>query len=443
MDERTAGLGLAARRAVLGEARRVLRGLSAVLSQASDGELPALLTELDEVAALAGAGRVAVTAEAVARGSVGASQAGSVTGWVAEHAPSQRAGGAGAVARVAQVLGADDHEPVRAAVLDGRVSPQVAASVVGEFDRLRPSLMDAAAPDVLEAMLTVGAEHGVRGVREVRPAVLARFGPPGRLQAEQDAAHRLVSLSRPSPDLPGTVAYRLVLDAEGQAVLEASIGPLSAPVAGPDGEPDPRPDDRRRAEALVEVCRRTTAAAAAAAAGQLVVPAKATLLLTMAMDDLAARVGAARVAGTTEAGVPIAPDTVRRLACDAGILPAVLGASSEVLDLGYRSRLFSLGQTRALWLRDRVCTFPGCRAPAFWCDAHHLRHWIDDGRTDLSNGALLCGRHHSVVHGQRLAGRVTPAGVVWDRERGSYDRMLAQGQPVPSPRGGPDPPDDG
>ncbi len=414
------------RRAVLGEAVAALRGLEGVLGSATDAELPALLGELDEVAALAGAGRVAVTAEALSRGTVAGSQAGSLRRWVAENAPSQRGGGAGAVARVAEGLGEPGHEAVRSAVLAGEVSPQVAASVLVEFDRMRPSLREAAEADVLGAMLALGATHGARGVREVRPALLERFGSDGMLQGEQDQARRFVALSRPVPDVPGTAAYRLVLDAEGQAVLEAAIGPLSAPMVGEDGEPDPRPDDRRRGEALIEVCRRTTAAAAAAAAddGVVVVPAKATLLLTMAIEDLTARTSAARVMGTTEAGTLIAPETARRIACDAGVVPAVLGSTSEVLDLGRRTRLFTLGQTRALWLRDGSCTFPGCDAPAFWCDAHHLVHWADGGETCVANAALLCARHHTIVHRDRLAGWVAPDGVAWDRRIGSYDELL-------------------
>ncbi len=433
--DRAEGLDLARRRAALSGARAALSGLAAVLGSAADRDLPELLTELDEVAALAGAGRVAVTAEAVARGAVAASQARSVAGWVATHAPSQRAGGAGAVAKVAEAFGAVEHGPVREAVLAGEVSPQVAASVVDEFDRLRPGLVDAAAPDVLRAMLTVGAEHGIRGVREVRPTLLARFGAAGQLQSEQNRARRLVSLSRPRPDLPGTVAYALVLDAEGQAVLEAAIGPLSKPVPGPEGEPDPSPADRRRAEALVDVCRRTTAAAAAADADGRVPPmSKATLLLTMTLDDLTSRTGAATTMGTTEAGMALAPETARRIACDAGVVPAVLGSRSEMLELGQRLRLFTLGQVRALWLRDRGCTFPGCGAPAFWCDAHHLRHWVDGGPTGVTNGALLCARHHTVVHRDRLAGWATAEGVVWDQDVGSYDRLLARSVASGTPR---------
>ncbi len=87
-----------------------------------------------------------------------------------------------------------------------------------------------------------------------------------------------------------------------------------------------------------------------------------------------------------------------RIACDAGIIPAVLGSRSEVLDLGRTRRLVTPGLLMALYLRDRGCTFPGCSRPPSWCDAHHCLHWCDGGPTDLTNLALLCPRHHTIVH---------------------------------------------
>jgi hypothetical protein len=90
------------------------------------------------------------------------------------------------------------------------------------------------------------------------------------------------------------------------------------------------------------------------------------------------------------------------------------------LDLGRAQRLFSTAQIRALWLRDRHCTFPNCSVPAAWTDAHHLIHWIDGGTTDLNNAALLCPRHHTIAHRDQLAGALTPEGVTWDIRPGSH-----------------------
>ena len=56
------------------------------------------------------------------------------------------------------------------------------------------------------------------------------------------------------------------------------------------------------------------------------------------------------------------------------IIPAVLGSSSQVLDMGTAVRLFPSTIRRAITLRDRGCTFPGCDRPATWCDAHHAIH---------------------------------------------------------------------
>lgn len=114
---------------------------------------------------------------------------------------------------------------------------------------------------------------------------------------------------------------------------------------------------------------------------------KATLVVTMSLDDLAARSGAATTLGPVHSGTQLAPETARRIACDAGVVPVVLGSDSEVLDLGRQVRLFTSAQSRALWMRDVQCTFPGCDTPAFWCDAHHLVHWADGGLTDLDKAA--------------------------------------------------------
>ena len=79
---------------------------------------------------------------------------------------------------------------------------------------------------------------------------------------------------------------------------------------------------------------------------------------------------------------------------------------SEVLDLGRSVRLVSPAQRRALVVRDGGCVWPDCDRPPAFTDAHHLRHWVDGGATDLANLALVCRRHHRLVHaGWELAHR--------------------------------------
>ncbi len=100
-----------------------------------------------------------------------------------------------------------------------------------------------------------------------------------------------------------------------------------------------------------------------------------------------------------------------------------------MLDVGRAERLFTPAQARVVLLRDRDCSFPGCDTPGFWCHLHHVAHWLDGGMTDIGNAAMLCGRHHTIVHRDRLTATVTPTGVEWDTTPGSYDRALARDRP--------------
>ena len=122
--------------------------------------------------------------------------------------------------------------------------------------------------------------------------------------------------------------------------------------------------------------------------------AKPRLTITVGLDSLRAGTGAA----TLETGDTISVAAVRRLACDAEIVPAVLGNHGEVLDVGRTQRLVTPGIWKALTLRDRHCRFPGCRRMPLACDAHHLHHWADGGPTSLDNLVLLCRGHHTLIH---------------------------------------------
>jgi len=97
-------------------------------------------------------------------------------------------------------------------------------------------------------------------------------------------------------------------------------------------------------------------------------------------------------------GTAVDPEAIRRLACDAGIVRIVVDGESQPLDVGRRVRTVTPAIRRALELRDGGCVWPGCTAPASWCDAHHIIHWADGGVTSLINLILLCRRHHGAIH---------------------------------------------
>ena len=95
---------------------------------------------------------------------------------------------------------------------------------------------------------------------------------------------------------------------------------------------------------------------------------------------------------------PVAAATLRKIACDADIIPALLGTHGEILDLGRKARLFSPAQRLAITARDQGCAFPNCTIPAPWCEAHHITYWSQGGPTSTNNGVLLCSHHHHLIH---------------------------------------------
>ncbi|HET9768137.1 MAG TPA: DUF222 domain-containing protein, partial [Thermoanaerobaculia bacterium] len=92
----------------------------------------------------------------------------------------------------------------------------------------------------------------------------------------------------------------------------------------------------------------------------------------------------------------VSAETSRRIACDAALVAMRHDADGRTLDVGRRKRTVSPALRRALVHRDRGCRFPGCGLRL--CDAHHVEHWADGGRTKLDNLVLLCRRHHRAVH---------------------------------------------
>ncbi|MEU4287782.1 DUF222 domain-containing protein [Kribbella sp. NPDC026596] len=122
--------------------------------------------------------------------------------------------------------------------------------------------------------------------------------------------------------------------------------------------------------------------------------AKATITVTIDLQDL--KSAAADAIGDTVYGDGLSAAAIRRMACDAKVIPLVLGSNSQPLDVGRAERLVTGAMRRALNARDKGCVV--CGAPPVHCDAHHLQSWIDGGITAIHNLALLCRRHHIDLH---------------------------------------------
>jgi len=224
-------------------------------------------------------------------------------------------------------------------------------------------------------------------------AILARMGAG---QDESDRAAR--RFGRRGVDLDetfaGTGSLSGTLTPETYEALRLAIA--AAGGAAPYGVEDDRTAAQRRHDALGAVAQHYLAHADLPAVGgerpRVVVTIERAALLTESCDTVAGERWA-----TLDGGLPLPPETARRIACDAQLLPVSFEPDSGAVELGRSTRVWSQAIRRASWLRDGGrCTFPKCRrSPA---DLHHIVWWSLGGRTDLDNAAWLCNFHHWLVH---------------------------------------------
>lgn len=437
------------------DARAALEACAAVLHQASGADLGPMLAEVDALAAAAAGVRAELALEAVRRGEH-TERGWTPREWVFEHCPSLRQGGFAQLAKIVwetagsttipagvdyndQSVAFDRDAPLAIAweqVRTGVTTPTIALGALREVDRLADRVYAHAIPDITRGFLEVGVAWGPATMRRLRTEMIARWGLPDRDEVEKDQARlrRAAYLTSPEAESGDLTTYRLGLTPEQAAQLEAAIGPLAAPQPNEEtGERDLRSPGQRRAEALITLATRHAATDADQHGGPAT--SDTCVQVTVALEDLRQHKGAARVLHSRADGTLLGIETLRKLCCDADLIPTVLGTDSQVVDVGMTKRLFTRAQRRILWQRDHGCTYPGCDAPPAWTKAHHVKHWADGGPTDLNNAALLCQRHHTFVHERRLIAEVrqrpddTGRYVIWDLAPGSYDRALRGAPP--------------
>jgi len=360
---------------------------------------------MDALAVQLECARVGLVQEAESRGVVDQSSSPSATGWLLEHSAHLEPVDASRTVDLARACQRPCNEVMAAAVCGGTVTVRKAMTALRQLKQVEHALAPGKREEAL-ASLTLMAQTGYdRHVVAVGRHLMSLVGADRALEDNEKALSTLKSL-RLCPLENGMTRISGQLDPEGAAVLRAALDPLSAPnPCEENGGRDPRPADRRRAEALVEICRRAAAAGGAAPA-----TTKAQVVVTIDLERLT---GAVRGAGLTLDRQVLSPQSVRRLACDASIIPMVLGSQSQPLDVGRTKRLVTPALLAALWARDKGCTYPGCGRPPQWSEAHHVQHWADGGPTALTNLALLCAAHHTWVHQHDLSATVTALDVTW------------------------------
>ncbi|WP_223914015.1 DUF222 domain-containing protein [Arthrobacter sp. NicSoilC12] len=350
------------------------------------------------------------------------------------------------------------HPELGAAVAAGEVASRAATLVTLALDRVRHSCHPEAAvamehaltrtaagndADFLariarswaEALDQDGAEPSEEQLRQLQGAFLRK--PRHGLQhleifATTDQFEHLITVMNTATNPrtgPDTGQGTATGPGDGSAAADAP-GPAAEPATAEEDPALPVLDHRSRPQRLLDglvgACKAALAAGGLPAAGGL----RPQIMATIDYRDLLTRLGttpaeAGTPAHTAQHGTgtrhgtgtllftgPVTASTVRKLACDADIIPVVLGGEGQVLDIGRASRIFPPHIRKAITARDRGCAFPQCTIPAPWCEAHHITYWSRGGTTGTGNGTLLCSHHHHLIHKEHWSIQIQ-TGIPW------------------------------
>ena len=334
-----------------------------------------------------------------------------LTSWLGMGEPVSRREAAGVVRQARRL---SEHPVVGEAAIAGRLGTRQVRAITGLLEGLAPQLSTEQA--VQAEGLLVGwageldadqlAGSAGRLLAAVAPATAAQ-SLESRLQREAEAAYRQRSLRffiegasvRFDGLLPRMVAESWM--AQLNTIAEQTRRTL---LERRDRLAETLTPEQRRADALIALIE---------AGGKGKDSWGGRVLVHLDYHQLLAGAAGAGVVGDRQ----LSAGELRRVCCDADLIPVVLGTNSEVLDVGRAARLVTPAIRTALIVRDRGCVFPGCDAPASRCEAHHIIPWWAGGPTALSNLALLCHTHHPLVepaHGplrDQWQLRITPDGL--------------------------------
>jgi hypothetical protein len=240
--------------------------------------------------------------------------------------------------------------------------------------------------DEVEATLLENAREfdGVR-LRVVARRILQHLDQDGKEPDDPELAEPKRELHLASRK-DGSVVFRGKVDSETGAKWMALLDPL----AKPSSATDPRTTPQRQGDALADIIDLAAGSDDLPDAGG----ERPHLTLTMSLKDFVEQRGTADVEGMGAMDAASA----RRIACDSTVMRVVLGAESEVLDIGRTTRAIPNAIRRALIIRDKGCAFPQCERRPRQCHAHHVVEWAKGGPTSVDNLVLLCSRHHRLVH---------------------------------------------
>ena len=262
------------------------------------------------------------------------------------------------------------------------------------------------APELLVTAQTMTADEFTKFVRRTAQT-LTDDGGVGRFEKQRrqtflrhwvDADGMTNLFGKFDPERGSIVSA--LLDAGVEAMFHS--GDREVPV---ECDASIEPNDHRRALALVALLQSrpdSDSSGGALRSSLCDRPARAEIVVHIDYELLAGAVsetglGDERTCRTLN-GSELSVETIRRLACEAEIIPLVLDGKSVPLDVGKSKRLATANQRRALAAVHETCAIDGCSVKFSHCEPHHIDYWENGGATDFNNLVPLCSRHHHAAH---------------------------------------------
>ncbi|WP_406022172.1 HNH endonuclease [Nocardioides sp. NBC_00850] len=311
----------------------------------------------------------------------------------------------------------EKYELVAAGLADGVVSLDKARVITKALDKIGADPVASAEDLVLAEKLLVdyATRLTANELRIVGKRILAEIDPvrfedaeAKALLAEEERAHQKTAL-RVWNNHDGTIGFDGVLPTSigmrFKRLVEAYAQPRNQQLIA-KGAPLP-PWERLMGQGFVRLLETVDPAALPRHGGDAT-----TINVVINLEELRKDLGIATLGYDETNGTTISAAEARRMACNATIIPWVLGSDSEVLDAGRGSRFFQPIQRKAMRLQQKCCQAEGCDMPPEWCDAHHLEPWAVGGKTDLKDGALLCPHHHRLAHNPAYVHERLPDGTI-------------------------------
>jgi hypothetical protein len=246
-------------------------------------------------------------------------------------------------------------------------------------------------PELIEASTTMTASEFSHLVTETAKSVVT---DDGLTTFERQKRETFLKMRN---EADGCLSVSGKFDPISASILKSKIGRLVENMFHSGDKEVPvevmpwiEPNDHRQAQALIALVNGASESVSD-------VPARAEIVVQVDLETLKSGLHAGGTCRTA-LGADLPVETVRRLACEAEILPVVLDGRSVPIDVGRSKRLATIHQRRALEAIHPTCAIPDCEVIFDHCNVHHIDYWENGGSTDLNNMVPLCSRHHHAAH---------------------------------------------